>query len=253
VAAGPRGGAGPGLILTGMARSKDPAGAPAAAKQGRIRQLRTVFTITRRVDRMLPWLMLGVFAGTLAVGLLIGYLLHAVIYLGVLSLPLAVLVALVVMARRAERAAFAQITGQPGATGAALQNVRRGWTIETEPVALDPKTHDMVFRGVGRAGVVLVTEGPLQRVTKLADGERKRIQRVIPGVPVTVLHAGDGEGQVPLPKISGKVMRLRPTLDRQQTAEVTKRLRALGGVRPPVPKGIDPNRMRPDRKSMRGR
>ena len=36
-------------------------------------------------------------------------------------------------------------------------------------------------------------------------------------------------------------------------AEVTKRLKSLGGAGLPVPKGIDPMRARPDRKGMRGR
>jgi len=163
-------------------------------------------------------------------------------------------VALVVMARRAERAAFAQIAGQPGAAGAALQNLRRGWAVEQEPVAADPRTRDLVFRAVGRPGVVLLTEGPLPRVTKLADGERKRIQRVLgAGVPVTVLHAGDGADQIPLIKVSRTIGKMRPALSKEQVIEVSKRLRALGGVRMPVPKGVDPMRARPDRKASRGR
>ena len=49
--------------------------------------------------------------------------------------------------------------------------------------------------------------------------------------------------------VSGRVV-LDLTLE---VGEVTKRLRALGGVRLPVPKGIDPYRVRPDRKGMKGR
>jgi hypothetical protein len=36
-------------------------------------------------------------------------------------------------------------------------------------------------------------------------------------------------------------------------ATVHKRLKALGGVRMPLPHGIDPSRARPDRRAMRGR
>jgi hypothetical protein len=49
------------------------------------------------------------------------------------------------------------------------------------------------------------------------------------------------------------VQRLRATLTKTETAEVTKRLKALGGMRMPVPKGIDPMRARPDRKGLKGR
>ncbi len=79
------------------------------------------------------------------------------------------MVALLIMARRAERAAFAQLAGQPGSTGAALKNLRKSWIVEEAPVAVDPRTQDLVFRAIGRPGVVLVTEGPLPRVKKLAD------------------------------------------------------------------------------------
>lgn len=235
----------------GRGKSETPA---TPKKQGRIAQLRAVFRMTRKTDPAVVWWMLLAFAGTVLVGVLVGVLVDAPIYVGGLSIPLGVMVALIVMARRAERAAFRQIAGQPGAAGAALQNLRRGWAVETEPVAADPRTRDLVFRAVGRPGVVLVTEGPLPRVAKLADGERKRIQRVLgQGVPVTVLHAGDDEGQVPLIKISRQVTKLRPSLTKSQVSEVTKRLKALGGVRMPVPKGVDPLRARPDRRAMRGR
>ena len=49
------------------------------------------------------------------------------------------------------------------------------------------------------------------------------------------------------------LFRSRPKLTKQEVAEVNKRLTALGGVKLPVPKGVDPMRARPDRKGMRGR
>ena len=90
------------------------------------------------------------------------------------------------MARRAERAAYAQLAGQPGAAGAALQNLRRGWNVEQEPVAVDPRTQDLVFRAVGRPGVVLRHRGPAAARQPAGRAERKRISRVlVPNVPVT--------------------------------------------------------------------
>jgi hypothetical protein len=166
------------------------------------------------------------------------------------------------MSRRAERAAYSAIEGQPGAAGAALGALRRGWFFEQQPVALDgargTRPEDMtgaafVFRAVGRPGIVLVGEGPQGRVTRLLEAERKKTARVAPGVPVHLLTVGDGEGQVPVRKLSGKVQRMKPVLTKQEVSVVNKRLKSLGGVRPPVPAGMDPMRARVDRKAMRGR
>lgn len=235
-----------------MARSKSGPAKP--DKQGRIKQLRAVFQMTRRQDPAVVWWMLLTFAGTLVAGFLIGLLLGHPIYVTVLSLFVAVMLATLVMARRAERAAFAQIAGQPGASGAALGNLRRGWHIDQQPAAVDPRTQDLVFRAIGRPGVVLVTEGPVPRVNRLVEQERKRIGRVLGAeVPVHVINAGDGEGQVPLRRLTRAVMKLRPRLTKSEVIEVTKRLRALGPARPPIPKGIDPTRARPDRRASRGR
>ena len=110
-----------------------------------------------------------------------------------------------------------------------------------------------MFRGVGRAGVVLVSEGPPHRAKRLLDAERKRVARVLPNVPVTTIQVGDGEDQVALPKLPRAVQKLKPTLTKPETAEVSKRLRALGVSRLPIPKGIDPTRARPDRKGLKGR
>lgn len=226
-------------------------GAP--KKQGRVAQLRAVFTMTRKADPALPWWMLLGFFGPVALGVAIGAAVGHPYYVLVLSVPLGFLLATFILARRAERAAYTQIAGQPGAVGAALTSLRRGWNVDQEPVAFDQRTQDLVFRAVGRPGVVLVTEGPLPRVNRLADAERKKMARLLPNVPVTVLHAGDGADQVPLQKLNGKLTRMRPAISKQEVSEVSRRLRALGGVRPPIPKGVDPTRVRPDRKAMRGR
>ena len=136
-----------------------------------------------------------------------------------------------------------------------LKNIRRGWFVEDEPVAVDPRTRDLVFRADRPAGGRPGHRGSGRpRVQRLVDGERKRVTRVLgPNVPVMVVHVGDGEGQVPLRKINSKLMKSRPTLTKTEVSQVVGRLRALGGVRPPIPKGIDPTRMRPDRKGVRGR
>lgn len=227
--------------------------AAAKSKTGRVAQMRQVFAMTRKADPTAVWWMLLAAAGVLVVALGIGLLTGHPIYATALGLPLAVLAAMFILARKAERAAYLQIEGEPGAAGAALRGLRRGWVVEETPVALDPRTQDSVFRAVGRPGVVLVGDGPPHRIDRLLETERRRVARVLPSVPIHLVQAGPGEGQVPLRRVGRKVMKLKPTMTKQETAEVSKRLKALGGMRPPVPKGIDPMRARVDRKAMRGR
>ena len=151
----------------------------APAKQGRLRQYWAVFSMTRRHDPALVWWMLLSLLGTVAVSLVLGIVLGHPIYLSTFGVMFGATLALYVLTRRAETAAFAQLLGQPGASVAALQNLRKGWTVEDQPSAVDPRTQDLVFRAIGRPGVVLITEGPLPRVNRLAEQERKRITRVL--------------------------------------------------------------------------
>jgi hypothetical protein len=231
-----------------------PDGTPGKVKKTRwYHQVWQAYQMTRKNDPAVTWILLAIFFGIVAVGLVIGLLVGHWLYVLLLSLPFALLGSLFVLARRAETAAYTQIEGQPGASRAALGTIRRGWTFSEEPVAVDPRTQDLVFRGVGRPGVVLIGEGPAPRIGRLLEQERKRTARVISGAPITLLQVGDGEGQVALRKLPRAVQKLRPKLTKQEVAEVSKRLNALGGVRLPVPKGVDPMRARPDRKGMRGR
>ncbi|GAA1339686.1 DUF4191 domain-containing protein [Arthrobacter roseus] len=223
-----------------------------AKKPGRIKQIRQVFTMTRKQDPNVVWLMLLAFLGTVAVGLLIGFLIRNVVTLLIIAIPLGILAAVFILSRRAERAAFAQIEGRPGASGAALSVLRRGWILEEQPVSVNPRTQDAVFRAIGRPGIVLVTEGPSHRVRQLITAERRKMSRIVPNVPIHVIETGDGKGQVPLAQVAKKAQKLKNQLQKQEVQAVDKRLKALGN-KLPIPKGIDPYKARPDRKASRGR
>src|SRR5690625_4953004 len=108
----------------------------------------------------------------------------------------------------------------------------------------------MVFRIVGRPGVVLISEGPPQRAARLLATETRKVQRVIPNVPVVEIQCGRGEGQIPLPRLVRHVQRLKPTLSKHQVSEISRRMRALQQTRLPIPKGVDPMKVRPDRRAM---
>jgi hypothetical protein len=244
-----------------MAR-KESAKSTAPKKAGRFGQFREVFTAARGVDPLIGWWMALAALGTLVVMVAIGLLVRSLVYFLVLGIPLAAVAASLVLSIRAKRAAYKSIEGKPGAAGAALSSLRRGWYFEQQPVAAeagragDMSSTAMVFRATGRPGVVLVAEGPAMRATKLAEAERKKISRIAgTSVPVTVIRVGEGGGQneVSVRKVAGKLQRMKPVLTKEEVSAVNKRLKAMGGLRPPLPAGIDPNRIRMDRKSMRGR
>jgi hypothetical protein len=232
---------------------------PSAKKPGRVAQIRQVFSSARAVDPTIGWWMVLVAVAVIVVFEIIGLLLGHWLYFLVISIPLAMLAAVLVLSRRAERAAYRQIEGQPGATGAALSSLRRGWYYDQQPVAGeaqrpgDMTSAALVFRATGRPGVVLVAEGPAARASRLAEAERKRVARVAPGVPITVLRVGDGADQISVRKLNSTMQRMKPVLTKDEAAAVNKRLKALGGARPAIPAGVDPNRIRMDRKAMRGR
>lgn len=235
---------------------------PAKPRKQRFAQLRRIGEVYRQskaIDPSITWWMLGTFLLVELVLILIGLAIGHPIYLGIVGLPLALLAAAVVMARRAESAAYRQLEGQAGGGGAALGALRRGWYYDQQPVAVeatrpgDVAGAAMVFRAIGRPGVVLVCEGPVGRAQRLGESERKRITRVLPSVPVHVLRVGSAVGEVPVRKLAGKIQRMKPALTKAEVSAVNKRLKALGAPKPPVPKGIDPSRARPDRKGARGR
>jgi hypothetical protein len=241
------------------AKSNDP-GKP--GRFARFAQIRQVFTSARAMDPKIGWWMGLASLVTLIVMGGIGVLLGHRVYFLVLGLPLAALAASVVLSFRAKRAAYKSIEGQPGASGAVLSSLRKGWYTEQQPVAAeaaragDMSSTAMVFRATGRPGVVLVVEGPPARAAKLAETERKKIARIAgPSVPVTVVRVGEGGGkdEVSIRKVTNKIQRMKPVLTKEEVVAVNKRLKALGGLRPPLPAGIDPNRVRMDRKAMRGR
>jgi len=227
----------------------------AEKKPNWFKQVGTAYKITRQTDPAVTWWVLGAVVAVMLLGAIIGLLTGAIGLALFFAWPFALIAGMLILVRRAEAAAYQRISGQPGASLNALNTVRTGsWTWQEEPVDFNAKTGEMVFRGVGRAGVVLVSEGGSDaRAQKLFENETRRVKRVVPEVPITTVRVGDGEGQVKLTKLSRHVTKLSPVLSKEETAAVTKRLTTLGAKKMPVPKGIDPFSARPNRKALRGR
>jgi Domain of unknown function (DUF4191) len=242
----------------GRRKPKDP------GNPGRIAQFRQVFRMTRKADPSAVWWMALAFLAVLILALLVGLWVDQMIYCLILGLPLALLAAMAVLARKAEAAAFSQIEGQPGAVGAVLGSLRRGWYYDQEPVAAesggkvrgmrDLHNAAMVFRAVGRPGVVLINEGPKGPAQRLSQSERRKVTRVVgEEIPVHVLRIGQGEGDLKLRQLTKTMRKLDKKVSKQEAIVVHQRLKSLGATKPPVPAGMDPRRARMDRRALRGR
>ncbi|MFP8963888.1 DUF4191 domain-containing protein [Streptomyces nanhaiensis] len=211
---------------------------------GRLKQIALTYKMTRRVDKSIGFVLAGVGLVTFGVLLAIGFWVGHPVYLGILGFLLAFLAMAIVFGRRAERAAFSQMEGQPGAAAAVLDNIGRGWTV-TPAVAMN-RQQDVVHRAVGKAGIVLVGEGNPNRVRSLIVSEKKRMARIVSGVPVHDVVVGTGEGQTELKKLRTKLLKLPRVLQGPQVTETNDRLRAMGDLMNnlPMPKGPMPRGMR---------
>ncbi|GAB3617072.1 DUF4191 domain-containing protein [Okibacterium endophyticum] len=234
-----------------MARKEKPA--KAAKEPGRLKQMWQVFQMTRRHDSAVVWWMLLGFLGPIAVGIAVALLISGGSVLGIVlwvisGLLAGILAAMIILGRRAERAAYEQIAGQPGAVGAVFRSsLGRNWTGNEMPVNANAKTQDAVYRAVGKGGIVLVGEGPRSRTQRLVQDERRKINRILPNVPVNVLYVGPDDDAVPLYKLARAIKRIRkPKLTKPEILAVRNRLASLG-TNLPIPKGVDPFKVRPQR------
>ncbi|MGY1828361.1 MULTISPECIES: DUF4191 domain-containing protein [unclassified Blastococcus] len=223
----------------GKAPKLDKNGQP---KVGRFKKMRSqvsmikqAYTLTRRNDPKLPWIMLIWFVSVAAVVELIGILLSAPFLFLPLALLLGGLAALIVFGRRAQRSAYTQVEGQPGAAAWVLEGMRGDWRVSSG-VAGTPQL-DAVHRVLGRPGIVLVGEGAPGRVRGLIAQEKKKIARVVGDTPIYDVMIGEDEGQVPLKKLSSHVMKLPRNLSAAEVNALGRRMSALGGPRMPVPGG----------------
>lgn len=224
-------------------------------KQGTFRKIIEAYKITRRTDKRIGLIVL---AWVLVVGVIVGglfwYFLHPIAGI-IVGIPSGVLAGLVVFGRRAERAAYAQVEGQPGAAAAALGVLRRGWHVK-QAVAVT-KNQDLVHRVVGRPGVILVGEGNPARVRHLLGVEKKKHARVVgEDVPIFDILVAENEADgVPIKKLSKHVMKLPKNIRPADVTDALNRLKALDAMRPqiPMPKGPMPTSMRQARQAMKGR
>jgi len=229
------------------------------SSMSRRQQFVATYRMAKKTDPRLGLVLLGTFVAGAAVGFLVFWLLPPGggildwIMAVVGALLLGLLATVFVFGRRAQRAAYGQMEGQPGAAASALQMLRRGW--KSYPVVAFTKQQDVVHRVVGPPGIVLVGEGNPTRVRALLAAERRKHERVAAEVPIHEVMCGRGEGQVPLPNLVRHVTKLGRNVKPAELTDVLNRIKALDANRSniPLPKGPVPTSMKGMRGNMRGR
>ena len=221
---------------------------------GQFAQIIAVFKRTIQLDRKSLWIILGSVFLVLAAGtagtvwsFATGQWLSG-IFMILITLLSTFVVGSLVLSRRAEKAAYASWEGQAGATGAVISTLlKRKWRGSDQPVAGNARSMDLVYRIVGAPGVVLIGEGHQAGAQTLVDIERKKLQKIAPGVPVHSIYVTESDRAVKLSELRKTIKKLGKALNRSEIKAVSSRLTALG-INLPIPKGIDPRRARPVRK-----
>lgn len=229
---------------TKLSRAEKKAAKKKAPRGEKWKQIAQAYKLTYARDKQLPWWMALAFLASAAVIFLIATVIGMPLFI---SIPLAVLFGvlglMIIFGRRAQKAAFGQVEGQPGAGGWALQNMRGDWRV-TQGVQLNSQL-DAVHRVLGKPGVVLVGEGQPHRLRPLMAQEKKRVARIAGDAPIYDVLIGDDEGQVPLRKLNNHMVKLPRNLTQQQVNALDKRMAALGGTKAaPLPKGPMPKQAR---------
>jgi hypothetical protein len=228
------------------------------AKMSRRRQIIETYRMTKETDRAIGLWMLGALLVFGAIGFGVFWILPGS---GAFALAISIvggvlfgaLAAMIIFSRRAQRAGYNRLSGQVGAAARALTMLRRGW--KTDEMIGFNKQQDLVHRVVGPPGIVLVGEGNPNRLKQLMLSERRRHERVAADTPIHEVVVGDGEGQVPLPKLVKHVQKLGRQVKPAEITDILARIKALDAQRPklPMPKGPIPTSMKGMRSQMRGR
>jgi Domain of unknown function (DUF4191) len=226
-----------------------------AKPPGRAAQLRQAYRLTKEVDPKIGWILLATFVFVAVVAYALLFLIPPdwVAVDVLLALMIGVLAALIVFTRRATTAQYKQIEGKPGAALAALSLLKRGW--HTDQAVAFTRNQDVVHRVVGPPGIVLIGEGNPSRVKQLLAQERTKHTRVAADAPLHEVVVGRDEGQVPLPKLSKTVSKMKRQVRPAQITDIRARLKALDATRSnvPLPKGPVPTSMKGARGNLRGR
>ncbi|MDY5584218.1 MAG: DUF4191 domain-containing protein [Arcanobacterium sp.] len=200
----------------------------------------------------LPWILLATALIPIILTVVLTIKTGSWIFWPLIGIMITFTLPLLVLTQFVRKASYQQIDGRPGAAGAVINQIRRGWVFSEEPVRFNPKTQDLLFRLVGRPGVVIVSEGPANRVNRLIADERAAIKRVAPSAPIHVIQVGHDEGQTPISDLQKALRKLPKQITNEELSALAARLSAVRTNNVQIPKGIDPKNVRANRRAMRG-
>lgn len=216
-------------------------------KKGRIGELiEVLILVVKRVPLAWLWLTLsavvplaaGIALAVVSVGNPVGAVLWVV--MGILA---GLLVFLIVLGQITQRLMYTNLEGQIGAVSSLIKNqLRRSWRGSEIPVRMNKST-DTVYRLVGRPGVIIISEGQRSRVAPLVDDVRKEVARIVPAIPIHIIHVGsDG---LALKDMFKTMYRFRRAIRGAEVLVVSNRLNSIAKTpMSQMPKGIDPTKMR---------
>jgi hypothetical protein len=214
-------------------------------KQSQLAVVKDAYRLVKKDSPLAIVWCLVIFVLVLTFGIIIGNNLGHPIYAGFITLPIAFLAAFFLFTRYANSAAFASIQGQLGAGASVLMSIKRGFV--TTPAVNVNRDQDMIHRVSSKAGIILVGEGGFG-VKSLMQDEKRKMERFLSGVPVTEVMVGENSGQVSIRKLHKHLKKLPKKLNTAQLREVRARLRSVGGLNLPMPKGPMPTNIRMPRR-----
>ncbi|MBT1182056.1 DUF4191 domain-containing protein [Bifidobacterium sp. CP2] len=251
-------------------------------KPGTIKQIIQIFKYTYKEDKQLPWLLAGVILAPVVVGVVLGLIFQwnwlNWIFIMAAFIMLGLLFGTMTLTNRADKVGYRQLEGRPGAAISVLSNMNKaGFTFPEQPVWIDARTKDAIWRGTGYNGIYLLGEGNYTNVKRNMERQEHAIKGVTAGssIPVYRIIVGTGENETRLKDLRKTITRQKsyvPTnhsnalmrklhprrrfmLTKEELGVLNDRLRTLqqkSGYG--IPKGIDPNRMQKvSRRAMRGR
>lgn len=187
---------------------------------------------------MVLWLSLLGLLVPIGIGVLLGVFVGPLYVWLPVAILLGIVVALNIFSRRVQRTAYAEMEGKPGAAAGVVDRMRGDWRL-TPAVGIN-RHQDVVHRVVCRAGVVLIAEGRGRGPRELLAAEKRRIRKIVGEAPLLDYVVGNGEGEIPLPKLQSTLMRLRRELRKRDVDALERRLRAVSSPALPIPKGPIP-------------
>ncbi|MDR1851629.1 MAG: DUF4191 domain-containing protein [Propionibacteriaceae bacterium] len=209
---------------------------------GFFKQLKETYKMTAEQDPKLNLYLILTFLAVVVVAVILAIFLQPWwmwIPLGLLG---GLTAAMYMLTHRSTAAMYKRFDGKPGSAEVALRMLNKKKYTYEAGVAFN-KQMDMVHRVVGPAGIVLIGEGPIQRLRPLMADTTRRHKQVTEQVPVIAVFVGHGEGEIPLDKLAKYIKKLPKKADKLQIADTKHRLKALDAQRGklPIPKGPMPN------------